>query len=147
MAKSWPRLSQTLPPPESREKCQRCGDRELVQIWQEHDEADRPEPVYVALCKQCSEKIIDPHPRLYARLDCYEPLPGTMHTCTDCTLRKGLTCTSPLLMANGGAGLPVRSPQPTVMFIDGRDPKTGRRFGRREMRYDGPSTCDGKPKE
>lgn len=141
---AWPRLTETLPPVEHRGKCQRCGHADIVQIWQEHNEADEPEPQYVALCRACSDEIIEPHPRLYAMLGYYEPRPGIMHTCTDCALRKGLTCTSPLLLANGGTGLPIRSPQPTVMFIDRRDPKTGKHTGCRQTQYDGPSTCDGK---
>jgi hypothetical protein len=130
----WPRLSETLPHPRDLRCCQACGSDILaslipvdgpketapytqpvvavpgLDIWQEHDEADQPEHIYVVLCDPCAARLIEPHPRLYRRLDRWEPAPGIMPACRDCVHRKGLACGNPLLKANGGPGLPINAP-------------------------------------
>jgi len=144
----WPRLSQELSDiPPSPAHCRACGvyrDDEKIFGWQEHDDLDRPEQIVVFLCRDCSDRLIDKHPRLYRRLEQDEPFPGNMVLCTDCRHRKGTRCTHPLLKANGGVGLPLRFSAPTRMHIDRRDPKTGRRIGEWLTRWNGPVTCGGK---
>lgn len=136
--KEWPRLSETLTGPRSPIQCQGCGatsTRKLAR-WQEHDQADQREPIIVVLCEPCSSKLIEPHPRLYRHLDWNEPFPGAMLICWDCTQREGVTCTSPLLLRNGGPGLPLPAPD-TVCFIDGV--RNGRRFGERRQAWSKPT--------
>ena len=79
MSEKWPRLSQDLKYADSPVVCKNCGARlenapadELgftgpgkLQRWQECDGQDRPEPVLVILCPDCSRLLIGPHPRLY----------------------------------------------------------------------------------
>lgn len=117
----WPKLSETLPGPRSPRQCSSCGvgaeDAELT-VWRECDDADRPTSTVIVLCPPCAGRIIEPHPRLYQATDISrgEPHPGAMPTCDDCSHRRGLVCGSPLLTANGGAGLPLRYPEPIRGF-------------------------------
>jgi hypothetical protein len=138
----WPRLSETLPHPRDLKYCQGCGAAGSdLRIWQEHDEADHPEPIHVVLCEVCAENLIEPHPRLYRCLDRYrwEPAPGLMPTCLDCVHHKGLVCGSPLLRANGGPGLPINAPIEVEGFACTRG-KGCRRF----VQYAHPPECKGR---
>ncbi len=73
------------------------------------------------------------------------PMPGAMDICEDCVFRKGLDCTSAKAQANGGDGLKITYPTPAMGFVDGRDKKTGKKFGRSFTHYVGPATaCDGR---
>ncbi len=68
--KNWPKLSETLTEPRDIGRCQSCGNYEqadmdrLVSRWLEYDEDDCTTPVFVQLCVKCSDKLIEPHPRL-----------------------------------------------------------------------------------
>ena len=100
----WPRLSETLDGPKNPELCQACGGHGDVHLWMEHDDQDKPTAVAVILCGPCSDRIIESHPRLYARLPKNSPFPGCMPVCVDCIYRDGLCCTHKLLKSNGGPG-------------------------------------------
>lgn len=134
----WPRLSQTLPGATDANTCQKCAAKDDVRLWQEHDDNDQPEPIAIALCRQC-EKCINPHPRLYARIDAGQPFPGAMPTCDTCAHRAGLVCKSPLLKANGGPGLPLSYARPSEAFACNR----GKGCQRMKI-YHGPVECKGK---
>lgn len=143
---TWPRLSQTLAykphdylldPGELR--CQRCGhhgtlDRDpegngtRLYAWQEHDALDRPEPLAIVLCTRCSDDCIEPHPRLYRRLERNEPYPGLLAICDGCAWREHGACTHPRAQANGGAGvaLTIELPQSMHVLTHG-GPRGGRR--------------------
>jgi hypothetical protein len=146
MAKNWPKLSESLGE-RSPGCCQACGksfedpDLEMVR-WTEHDENDRPTSTIVVLCQACSGAIIDPHPRLYDRLERNRPIPGAMGDCVHCRHREGLACRHPVLKANGGAGLVIRSDKPSVTFVDGV--RNGRRFGYQTTTWRCAPKCDGK---
>jgi len=73
----------------------------------EHDAWDRlpTKPVVVVLCRACGDRLIEPHPRLYTKLDAGAPFPGCMGICLDCRYREGVACSSPLARVNGGAGV------------------------------------------
>lgn len=128
MPKPWPRLTEQLAGPRSPALCQSCGDCCDLDRWREHDDADRPEARVLVLCLRCSNRLIEPHPRLYGSLDRNQPWPGCMQICVACRHRDGVGCTHPDLKANGGAGLKIMVPNPTSGFIDGTD-KAGRRWG------------------
>src|ERR1041384_214579 len=75
-------------------RCASCGrpdehcpvDRGLTR-WQEHDHNDRPEPRVGVLCRACSNRLIEPHVRLYRPLGKHEPFAGCMALCIDCKWR------------------------------------------------------------
>jgi len=144
--KNWPRLSESLPRKPDPCSCQNCGESvEDVHIWMEHDEADKPERRFVCLCDRCAGRLIDPHPRLYARVPDNAPIPGAMPLCVRCIHRSGLNCSNRLAAFNGGPGLSITCAKPTTFHIDGRDKKTCRRFGRWENLYSSPPTaCTGR---
>lgn len=148
-------LSRDLTGPRSPTHCQACGtqhdeptrahDRDgqpvlaKLDVWREHDDADRPQAVFVVLCRTCSKKLINPHERLYSLVEPNKPLPGLMPLCLDCTHRDGLDCTNPQSKRNGGDGIKLTFPQPTQAFVDGPG-----LHGRMTF-YPGPvSACDGK---
>lgn len=154
----WPRLSTSLPHPRRLDACQRCGlgasedlgsegyERtaegvaiEVLPRWVEHDDQDQPEPIVVVLCTPCSEKVIEPHPRLYERLPLFKPFPGAMGICVGCGHQEGLRCRSPSAKVNGGPGMRVEFSLPAVYFVDGI--RGGRRTGWRMERYKGPATA------
>lgn len=141
-ADKWPRLSKTLPAFSSLGVCQRCGTPgvpgDSIARWQEHDDQDRPEPIIICLCTRCSDKIIEPHPRLYNRLQPCEPWPGAMQICRDCKLRQGTRCTSPEAKYNGGPGVMIQIERPTIAFLDGI--RNGRRTGWRQSLWLSPAT-------
>jgi len=145
----WPKLSETLSGRKRPGYCQAC-DRHAggaIQIWREHDEQDRPTNVVVCLCEESARQIIDPHPRLYSKIEPNAPVPGAMeHLCLDCLFRDGVSCTHPKLKSNGGKGLAIIMPeQPVQGFWDGRD-KQGRRTGGSFLVYSQPAIfCEGSP--
>lgn len=141
---AWPKLSESLPSVGTPAACGNCGATDLVIVWQECDERDRPTTTRVALCKRCSDEIVESHPRLYDAVPRNVPLPGAMATCDGCRFSVDLACRNPLLTLNGGPGLQVRYSEPSVQFIDGRDSKTGRRWGRRVSVYADPPICEGR---
>ena len=117
-ATGWPRLSVDLPDRRHPQRCQACGATgTAVDRWREHDDADRPEPIVVVLCRACGDQLIDPHPRLYARLDPNEPVPGCMAICVDCRWREGVRCTHPRAKANGGPGVVLTIATPMHAFV------------------------------
>jgi hypothetical protein len=112
--------------------CQQCGGsnrpmagngllRLELSIWQEHDHNDRPEPRYLVLCNVCSKRMIEPHPRLYSRVETNKPIAGLMDLCVGCRLRDGIGCTSPRAKANGGVGVAVKITPPINAMVDGRN--------------------------
>jgi len=146
--KNWPRLSETLPHLNDPRFCGNCGTGEKVTIWIEHDEKDQPELKFVSLCIACADKIIEPHPRLYAGMGQNTPFPGVMDICLLCKHRSGLRCTSPLAKFNGGAGINIAASKPITAFVDGT--RTGpdgrrRRTGWIERIYPtAPTNCTGR---
>lgn len=152
----WPRLSETLLHREPG-RCNACGLPEargaaagvsgppLLTTWQEHDRDDKPEPRYVVLCRPCGEKLIEPHPRLYAEMPSYAPAAGANLICLDCVHRDGCRCVCPDARANGGEGIVMSGPKPIDVHVQ-RAGSGGR--GRRcswEKWYPGPVTsCTGK---
>lgn len=118
-----PGLSAMLTGPVHPNACQACGImrghvRDLRR-WRECDEWDKATRVIVVLCAECSDRLIEPHARLYIAIEHNAPLPGAMDLCSLCRHRDGTRCASPLLKANGGAGLRVEYSRPSEMFIDG----------------------------
>ncbi len=139
--KPWPRLS-AAPGLRHPRRCQRCSAEWDLQWWEECDDYDVPENILVILCLECSEKIIEPHPRLYRLLDENMPLPGAMVICHDCKHRDGLKCKCPRAKFNGGPGMKVVHSVPQRMFMDGT--KNGKPWGEVVYHYDSkPSDCDG----
>jgi hypothetical protein len=112
---SWPKLSVELAGPKAPDRCQSCGKTgwsetlpgqpPTLERWREHDANDAPTNVVVVLCRGCSDRLIEKHPRLYARLEWNQPYPGTMGLCLDCRHRDGVTC--PLTQFNGGGGVNI----------------------------------------
>ncbi len=139
----WPRLSADLPGTKHPDTCQGCGrHRDLVTIWQECDEHDQPELIFVVLCKHCSDRLIEPHPRLYKQRAAFDPMPGVMHLCIPCRHRDGTRCANMQASINGGPGLKIIGPKPSVAMVDGR--RNGRRCGWREVIYPAPPiACTG----
>ncbi len=107
------------------------ADESGVHVWQECDDADRPEPIAVLLCPSCSAHLIEPHPRLYSGLPFNEPFAGTMGLCTPCRFRDGVRCTHPDLKANGGTGLMIQADTP--VFVPDRPPRRGQIYVRAAM--------------
>lgn len=140
-----PKLSETLPPATELYRCQQCGGVVELARWMECDDADQPSHVLIVLCQSCSDKILQPHPRLYQQLHRWRPWTGAMAICVACQLRDGLRCKHPSARQNGGAGLKLTFPQPGIAFIDESDPKTGKHRGRQEIYWAGPVTdCAGR---
>ena len=111
----WPRLSETLTGPIETQKCRSCGDINPDDLWQECDDADQPEKIYILLCKPCAKKLIKPHPRLYIDLQRNQPIPGMMPICDNCVYREGYKCSQTL--AAGGPGLRVQISAPSVCHV------------------------------
>lgn len=110
--------------------CQQCGGSNLanhgngimrlsLDRWQECDHNDKPEAKILVLCNVCSKRMIQPHPRLYHKLDTNAPWPGCMALCVDCTHRDGIRCAHPQAKANGGKGVMLQLSKPVRGFIDG----------------------------
>ena len=112
-----PRLSDELTGPVDPEHCQSCGfDADLTR-WREHDDRDQPESIVVVLCRRCADRLIEPHPRLYAALADAEPHTGSMRICIPCRYRDGVLCAHPSAKANGGPGVVLTIAKPTRMHI------------------------------
>lgn len=144
--RAQPGLSETLTGPAHPHRCRSCG-AELSEgdegvawsRWRECDEWDQLTNVVITLCRACERRLIDRHPRLYHRLSVHEPWPGTLELCALCLHRDGSRCQ--LAKINGGPGVVLRGPKPTVMFLDGT--RGGRRAGWVEKIYDSePRACD-----
>jgi hypothetical protein len=141
--KPWPKLSVDLPFPRRWDACQGCGSREDLLRWLEHDDDDWPRPVVVVLCRSCSDRHIEPHPRLYAPLDPNMPVPGVMAVCKGCRHQDGLACTNPTARVNGGRGLEYEQPRPIISHVTYQT-RHGRR-GRWKTEFPGPVTaCSGR---
>lgn len=145
--KDWPRLTQTLPGPNKPGFCRSCGTTDAagkaLELWQEHDHEDKPEPRYLLLCPSCSDRLIEPHVRLYSMLHKWAPAPGAMDICAPCLNRTACLCVCKEAKANGGPGINITVSKPTTGFWDGRD-KKGRRTGGRFMDFPAPpSACSG----
>lgn len=149
MKDPMPRLSETLTGPKSPDRCQACGCSGKLTIWFEHDENDRPEAIYIALCTPCSDRLIEPHPRLYNRTPAKAPLPGIMTLCLECRHRDGMRCHFANADGSPGPGLTIEHEKPGVVFLDGRrGPKGGRRHGWHESIYfSDPTACTGREEE
>lgn len=118
---AWPKLSEDLTGPRDTEHCQSCGVLgaidDTLHVWSECDDADKPTRVYVVLCYGCSNRIVEPHKRLYVEQPRFIPLPGAMKLCAGCKHLESLACKSPLATFNGGPGLEVIHPKPTVVHL------------------------------
>lgn len=136
-----PGLSVTLTFPRRLDACQACG-REMFELrrWQECDENDKPTPVLVMLCERCEKRLINAHPRLYRQIDKWAPWPGAMELCVGCKFLDALACRSPLLKANGGAGLPVTPGASDDVHLN----YGGGRGEFKKMYHSPPSKCDGR---
>lgn len=153
--KEWPRLSQTLPGPKDLSHCWACRasgviaagqfpfplDQLKLDVWQEHDNLDKPEPVYLLLCRPCSKQIIGPHPRLYASVAPHATVPGAMPACRACRFRQITKCLHPHLKANGGLGLMLNFPAPAEVHVCRCG--SGARSGWEKV-YMGAVTCRGR---
>ena len=103
--------------------CQLCGVRGTditnFTMLQECDDNERPEPGnYLIRCKspECYD-IVNNHPRLYMYVPWGQGEAGAlMLLCGGCGARKGnFTCTSSNLKKNGGKGLVVFQPRPSIV--------------------------------
>ena len=146
ISKPWPRLSETLTGPKHPNQCQSCGlaptDMVLLTRWLECDDSDREEPIVIVLCRKCSDRLIDEHPRLYRQLAPHEPMIGVMELCIECRHRDGVRCTNSAAKINGGPGLEVIFPKPTSAFVCRRGGKGGLTH-----LFQGPATwCSGREK-
>lgn len=137
-----PRLSTTLTGPIGPADCRSCGASAdaagavTLDRWLEADDADRfndRSPV-VVLCRPCSNRLIEPHPRLYHRMPPTWPRAGSMSICLDCKHLSGVSCLHPRAKANGGPGVQLTIRQPVSCFVDYRG-KRGERRGRQETHY------------
>lgn len=122
----WPRLSEDLEGPREPGVCQSCGrtaenDHVKITPWQEYDDHDQREQIFVLLCATCSNTLVGPHPRLYDYLPENKPEPGLMAICSDCLWRRGIYCENPHTTRNGGLGLRVDFPQPMLMHVSMKD--------------------------
>lgn len=115
-----PGLSETLSWERRPDRCQSCGEKDNLRTWNEHDAWDQLQhpAVLVVLCARCSDRLIEPHARLYTQVDRLMPVPGAMALCVDCRHRNGLRCTSQLLKANGGPGLEISFPKPALVHLN-----------------------------
>ena len=140
----WPKLSGTLRGPREPGTCARCGSTDGVNKWRECDGDDKPTDVVILVCDAC-EPAIEKHPRLYIDLHKNAPTPGCMEICRACVHREGVTCTHAMLKANGGPGLGIPTPVPTVFWVDGTTKGGGRRRGWRDVVYPfEPRECAGR---
>jgi hypothetical protein len=129
----WRRLSIDLKHERNPFICQSCGTTALTNYygsteiepedvgferWQEHDQQDRPQPIYLVLCKECSDRLIEPHERLYRPLGKWAPALGAMRFCALCKFRDGLHCSHPDSKENGGPGLGLIMPKPTWAHLN-----------------------------
>ena len=149
VAASWPKLSESLGGPRHPRMCQSCDmpmfdvpdrDDETLTYWLECDGLDRPTNVVVVLCKQCADRLIERHPRLYSQLQPNEVFPGAMPLCVDCRVREGLRCAKARI--NGGPGVRVTQRRGPMAIVCGT--RNGRRFSARVAHYLPATACDGR---
>jgi hypothetical protein len=136
-----PGLSATLTGPVHPNVCQSCAGLASVrgmQYWRECNEWDQPTPVVVALCPECSRRLIDPHHRLYLAIDHNAPVPGIMALCGLCRHRDGTRCT--LAREHGGPGIVVVAPKPAIAFVR----IAGGGGGCRRLYMHPPKACSGR---
>lgn len=112
------------------------AEQAVLTTWREHGDGDEPECVFFRLCRACSDRIIEPHPRLYSSMAANEPAIGAMECCRACKYRDGLRCQNPDMKANGGPGVAIRVNQ------CGWACSRGKGGGCRPI-YDGPPQCEG----
>jgi hypothetical protein len=142
---TWPRLSETLPKKPHPILCGNCESSDGTSLWIEHDNKDAPQRIFICLCRDCSDRLIEAHPRLYSAAPVNAPLPGAMALCNDCSHRKGLSCSSREAKFNGGTGLTVTAAKPMICHMDGHNAKTGKRWSRWLSSYSvPPSHCSAK---
>lgn len=136
-----PGLSETLGILIDPRMCRGCGGTRELQRWRECNPFDKPTMVVVVLCKYCSRKLIDRHPRLYIPIAHHEPFPGVMQICIDCPCRSGVSCNSLLAKHNGGTGMRIDGSRPTIALVCG-----GRRgfSGAVKLYASEPTGCAGK---
>jgi hypothetical protein len=121
--------------PKHPHQCQACGGEGRLR-WQECDHRDQPELRLVVLCQACSDKLVEPHPRLYNLIHQNAPWPGCMDLCLNCAYREGISCQHPQAKANGGEGVSITVTKPARMFVDGV--RAGKRFGYHQEIYGAP---------
>lgn len=112
----WGKLSADLTGPVDPACCQSCGDKSYS-LWREHGDRDQPTNTYLWLCVRCSNQLIEPHARLYSRVDENDPRPGAMRICSDCGARDRLNCTSPDLQSKGGPGVKIEIEPPIRVHL------------------------------
>ena len=61
------RLSSDLPGERDGRSCQKCGAKVMLERWEECDDNDQPEGIFVTLCSSCARTIVGPHARLYRK--------------------------------------------------------------------------------
>lgn len=115
-AEKFPRLSVTLQGPRSPHECVCCGELNPEEMWQECDDNDRPEPIFILLCRGCAKTLIKPHARLYESHDRNTPFPGMMGICDNCINREGYRCDQSI--ANGGPGLLIGIAAPQTAHLN-----------------------------
>lgn len=136
----WPKLSEQGAYAKSPDTCQCCGQTWDVDVYIECDEADRQTTTAIAVCIDCARLHVEPHPRFYHEMEHNRPFPGAMNVCIECPHRVGLSCSHPLLKANGGPGLNIRASKPEPAFFDGSEGMTCVM-----MTYSAVPWCDGRP--
>jgi hypothetical protein len=140
--KPWGKLSETLPG-FTPGQCQLCGHKLPLIYWQECDEDDQPTRVFVPLCQECSDRLIEPHPRLYRETSPNTPMPGAMPICLGCIHSNNLQCQSPVAKFNGGPGLEYEPKGQMVHLC-----RSPRRLSGWHYMAEGPVTkCSGKETE
>jgi hypothetical protein len=133
MGSDWPRLSQTLRGRRQHGYCQSCdahfpgtNGMPALNLWQECDDDDRLQKIFVWLCTPCSERLVEKHPRLYEQRGVFFPAPGVQQFCADCRFCDNMTCKHP----EAQTGAVVLSGAFSRMFVDGQGRgKAGRRIG------------------
>ena len=88
-----------------------------LEVWRACDERDNPIPgndalifLGVGAAHTACRKALDDHPRLFTHV---AGDPGSFpELCGPCTFRKGMACSHPDLMTNGGKGLEIHLHNP-----------------------------------
>jgi hypothetical protein len=146
----FPRLTQTLPHARKIGYCQACGQpEENSTLWQECDDQDNPEGIYLELCEECNQTkdfegkparkntkraMIVRHERMYHHVERHIWKPGLMHLCVDCVFAKDFDCSSP----HRGGNLEVKGPEPLTYHI-----KAGRGRSGYYTNYSPATSCSG----